>query len=63
MQYVTKGAARVCGCVEVVNDDYVPTSSPSRLIPRTEDLPLYTTAEFNKKVSSMIISEALPTIP
>lgn len=55
-RYVYKGAAKGCGCLEVVNDMYMMgdkggKASVDRLIPRTERLPLYTMAEFNDKVS------------
>lgn len=50
MQYMRKGAAQVCGCVEVVNQDFSSTVERPRLVPRTLDLPIYSTLEFNEKV-------------
>ncbi len=57
-RYFRKGAANICGFVELINEAYTPgdgqgndeNPSATRLVPRTEDLPLYTVAEFNDKV-------------
>lgn len=54
MQYFTKGAANLCGMVEIVNEDFADDALKreveDRLMPRTEELPLYSTHEFNDKV-------------
>ena len=53
MQYLTKGAANLCGVVEIVNEEFdeaILQEVEDRLMPRTEELPLYTTHEFNDKV-------------
>lgn len=56
MQYLKKGAANLCGMVELVNEDFSEESLrkdiEDRLMPRTEELPLYTTQEFNDKVKA-----------
>lgn len=56
-RYFRKGSAKLCGLVEVVNSKYEREAEgededdvEDRLVPRTEDLPLYTMAEFNEKV-------------
>lgn len=51
-RYFAKGAANVCGFMEVINEDHALTKDKvqDRLVPRTEDLPIYTMAEFNDKV-------------
>ncbi|CAM9534507.1 unnamed protein product [Ascophyllum nodosum] len=52
-RYFKKGAAKGCGCIELVNEDYVSEADRkalARLMPRTEDLPIYTVTEFNDKV-------------
>lgn len=51
-RYFAKGAANVCGFMEVINEDHALTNDKAqdRLVPRTEDLPIYTMAEFNDKV-------------
>ena len=55
MQYFNKGAANLCGVVEIINEDFsdeaIHKKVEDRLMPRTEELPLYTTHEFNDKVS------------
>lgn len=50
-QFVFKGSATICGCMELVNEQYVPGDGKGHLVPRTEDLPIYTTQEFNDKVT------------
>lgn len=44
----------MCGLVEVVNDEFsddaIKKAMEDRLVPRTEELPIYTTQEFNDKV-------------
>ena len=54
IQYFTKGAANLCGVVELINEDFADEALKKevedRLMPRTEELPLYTTHEFNDKV-------------
>lgn len=58
-RYFRKGAANLCGFVELINEEYQPgdgkdgndeDGTKHRLMPRTEPLPLYTLAEFNEKV-------------
>lgn len=55
-QYFTKGAANLCGVVELINEEFsdeaIKKEVDDRLMPRTEELPLYTTEEFNDKVTS-----------
>ncbi|CAM9611990.1 unnamed protein product, partial [Ascophyllum nodosum] len=53
-RYFRKGAAKGCGCVEVINDEYYAEGGATmdRLVPRIERAPLYTVAEFNDKVKS-----------
>ena len=54
LQYFTKGAANLCGMVEIINEDFADEALKKevedRLMPRTEELPLYSTHEFNDKV-------------
>lgn len=54
MQYFKKGAANLCGMVELINEEFsdeaLKKEVEDRLMPRTEELPLYTTHEFNAKV-------------
>lgn len=54
MQYFDKGAANLCGVVEIINEEFsdeaILKKAEDRLMPRTEELPLYTTHEFNAKV-------------
>ena len=54
LQYFKKGAANVCCVVPIVNqnftDEDVNNGMEDRLMPRTEELPLYSTLEFNNKV-------------
>lgn len=54
VQFFTKGVAQLCCMVEIINDDFsdeaVKKEVEDRLMPRTQDLPLYTTLEFNDKV-------------
>lgn len=56
MQYLKKGAANLCGMVELVNEEFseeaLRKEVEDRLVPRTEELPLYTTHEFNDKVKA-----------
>ena len=53
-QFFTKGAALLCGMVEIINDGFSDETTnkelEDRLMPRTEKLPLYTTHEFNDNV-------------
>ena len=53
-QYFTKGAANLCGMVEIINEEFsdeaLKKEVEDRLMPRTEELPLYSTHEFNDKV-------------
>eukprot|EP00903_Cladosiphon_okamuranus_P015565 g14370.t1 len=58
-RYFRKGAANLCGFVELINEEYKPQggeeedaegNTKHRLVPRTEPLPLYTVPEFNEKV-------------
>ena len=46
--------ANVCGVVQVVNENFVNEAviaeAEDRLMPRTEELPIYTMEEFNNKV-------------
>ncbi len=59
-RYFRKGSASLLGLFELVNEEYASGDgeendgdpSEDRLVPRTEDLPLYTVAEFNDKVRS-----------
>lgn len=54
MQYFTKGSVSLCGMVEIINDTYsdeaLKKEVEDRLMPRTEELPLYSMHEFNNKV-------------
>ena len=54
MQYFKKGAANLCGMVELINEQFSDETRKKeledRLMPRTEELPLHTTHEFNAKV-------------
>lgn len=54
LQYLTKGAAHLCGVLAVINtefsDEAILKEVQDRLMPRTEKLPLYSTQEFNEKV-------------
>lgn len=57
-RYFRKGAANLCGCVELINEEYHPNKDgdegeieiEDRFVPRTEALPIYTVPEFNEKV-------------
>ncbi|CAM9704645.1 unnamed protein product, partial [Ectocarpus fasciculatus] len=57
-RFFKKGSAKVLGCVEIINERYKgeggadDNGAPQyqRLVPRTEDLPMYSLAEFNEKV-------------
>ncbi|CAM9782649.1 unnamed protein product, partial [Ectocarpus sp. 12 AP-2014] len=53
-RFFTKGAARLCCFVELVNekftDEAIQQEVDNRLMPRTEELPIYTMQEFNEKV-------------
>lgn len=54
-RYFKKGAAKLFGCVEMVNYDYDSQGekiTAERLMERTEDLTIYSMAEFNDKVGS-----------
>lgn len=47
-----KGKANIFGCISVINGSYGDADKTGeRLVPRTEELPLYTTEEFNDKVT------------
>lgn len=58
IQYFTKGAASLCGVVELINEEFtdeaIMKEVEDRLMPRTEELPLYTTHEFNDKVRDVV---------
>lgn len=51
-----KGAANLCGMVELINEEFTDEALKKevedRLMPRTKELPLYTTHEFNAKVAA-----------
>lgn len=52
-RFFMKGSARVCACVDVVNEEFEDTmhgKNRPRLMPRTEDLMIYSVLEFNYKV-------------
>eukprot|EP00904_Undaria_pinnatifida_P011388 jgi/Undpi1/737/HiC_scaffold_10.g04201.m1 len=53
-RYFAKGAASICGVVAIINEEFsdeaLKKEVEDRLMPRTEELPLYTTQEFNDKV-------------
>lgn len=53
-QYFTKGSASLCGVVELINEDFsdeaIQKQVEDRLMPRTEELPIYNMQEFNDKV-------------
>ena len=49
-QYSQKGVANVCGCLEIINEEF-DGNVKQRLVPRTKDVPIYTLQEFNDKVS------------
>eukprot|EP00903_Cladosiphon_okamuranus_P012613 g11801.t1 len=53
-RYFTKGAASFCGVVELINEDFtdeaIQKQVEDRLIPRTEELPIYNMQEFNDKI-------------
>ena len=54
-RFFTKGSAHVCACVDVVNEEFGDTAHGKnkprpRLVPRTEDLIIYSVLEFNNKV-------------
>lgn len=54
VQFFTKGTASVCGMVDIINDGFPDEAlKKARLMPRTEDLPLYTMEEFNDKVERL----------
>lgn len=40
----------MCGVMEIVNELHSADGDEARLMPRTEELALYTTEEFNDKV-------------
>lgn len=46
----------LCGCVEFVNGglQFQGQTTGQRLMPRTEELPIYTTQEFNDKVRYLL---------
>ena len=54
-QYFTKGAASLCGVVELINEDFsdeaIQKQVEDRLMPRTEEFPIYDMREFNDKVA------------
>ena len=58
VQFFAKGAANVCGLVQVVNENFVDEAViaevEDRLMPRTEELPIYTMEEFNNKVTTVL---------
>ncbi len=60
MQYFTKGAASFCGVVELINEEFsdaaIKKQINDRLMPRTEELPIYNMHEFNDKVEMTIPS-------
>ena len=47
----------MCGLVELVNENFMDEAAlaqvEDRLMPRTEELPIYTTEEFNNKVNAL----------
>ncbi|CAM9873857.1 unnamed protein product [Ectocarpus sp. 6 AP-2014] len=57
-RYFKKGSAKMLGCVEIIHErhdgkgdaDENGVPQYQRLVPRTEDLPIYSLAEFNEKV-------------
>ena len=54
-RFFVKGSAHVCACVSVVNEGFEDTAHGRnrprhRLVPRTEDLIIYSILEFNYKV-------------
>ncbi|CAM9298493.1 unnamed protein product [Ectocarpus sp. 4 AP-2014] len=57
-RYFKKGSAKILGCVAIINErhdgkgdtDENGVPQYQRLVPRTEDLPIYSLAEFNIKV-------------
>lgn len=59
MQFFTKGTASLCGIVDIINDGFSDEDlNKDRLMPRTEELPLYTMEDFNKKVKTDVGSAA-----
>lgn len=53
-RFFEKGSANVLMCLEVVNNRFEGPKRRARnprIMPRTEELPLYTLAEFNEKVA------------
>ena len=53
-RYFSKGAAKLCGFMEVLNEEALGRNqAPDRLVPRTENLPIYTMPEFNDKVGGV----------
>ena len=56
-RYFVKGSANVCGFMEVINEDHALTKDKlkHRLVPRTEELQIYTVSEFNDKVNLSLI--------
>lgn len=52
-RYFKKGSAYIFGVVQLINErhDAKGRDTGERLIPRTEDLPIFTLAEFNDKVA------------
>lgn len=53
-RFFKKGSANVCGCVALINEEYEDgdgsAKNANRLVPRTEDLEIYSVSEFNDKV-------------
>ena len=66
VQYFAKGAASICGVVAIINEEFsdeaLKKEVEDRLMPRTEELPLYTTQEFNDKVETGIRTVKQTTI-
>ena len=54
VQFFAKGTASICGVVTIINEEFsdeaLKKEIEDRLMPRTEELPIYTTQEFNDKV-------------
>lgn len=55
-RFFKKGSANVCGCVELINEEYEDDDEAAkhahRLVPRTEALEIYSVSEFNDKVGT-----------
>lgn len=55
LQFFKKGSANLCGLLEVVNEEFsdeaIKKAVEDRLVPRTQELPIYTPKEFNDKVN------------